>query len=65
MTAYLQRVIKMNLMHPSNNNMLDFWGGINLRLILKYPNMFGLLSGRQGLRVKGLRAKSLGSRVSV
>jgi hypothetical protein len=47
MTAYLQRVIKMDLMHPSSNNMLDFWGGINLRLRLKYPNMLGLLSGRQ------------------
>jgi hypothetical protein len=65
MIAYLQRVIKMNLVHPSNNNMLDFWGGINLRLRLKYPNMLELLSGRQGLRVKGLRAKSLGSRISV
>jgi hypothetical protein len=47
MTAYLQRVIKMDLMHPSNNNMLNFWGGINLKLRLKYPNMFGLLLGRQ------------------
>jgi hypothetical protein len=47
MIAYLQKVIKMDLMHPSNNNMLDFWGGINLRLRLKYPKMFGLLLGRQ------------------
>jgi hypothetical protein len=47
MTAYLQIVIKMDLMHPSNNNMLDFGGGINLRLRFKYPNMLGLLSGRQ------------------
>jgi hypothetical protein len=47
MTAYLQRVIKMDFMHPSNNNMLDFWGGINLRLRLKYPNVLGLLLGRQ------------------
>ncbi len=47
MTAYLQKVIKMDLMHPSNNNMLDFWGGINLRLRLKYPNMFVSLLDRQ------------------
>jgi hypothetical protein len=47
MIAYLQRVIKMDLMHPSNNNMLDFWGGINLRLRLKYPKMLGLLLGKQ------------------
>jgi len=37
----------MDLMHPSNNNMLDFWGGINLKLRLKYQNMLGLLLGRQ------------------